>query len=139
MARSTRSQKQRVVRGKHGPVGIGGAYPRLVELAVDLAAVVLEDPRELTSLRRVLQQHDPTDDFFDVGVREGDLDGKASLELLQLLGGLQGGLAGGDEQQPPLKARGAGLDHVLDAQGAVGVVPEVLLQLVEHEQGTRRL
>lgn len=55
-------------------------------------------PEACHLVRGLAEDHLP-DDLVHVGVREGDSHREAALELAELRGGLQGGLAGGDEEE----------------------------------------
>ena len=88
---------------------------------------------------RLLAQYDLADDGLDVVV--GQLDGEREPvdELLQCGRGREGALAGGDEEHPALEPRRAALHDVLHAQRLVVVVADVLLHLIEDDEGERQL
>jgi hypothetical protein len=101
----------------------------------DFAQVGLHDLLDGRLGFRLLGQNDLTNDRIDIGIGEFHADGETALELFQVAGAGDGGLTGADEEQFAADVFAAGFDHLLDVDGALAVFADVLLNLVEHDQG----
>ena len=133
-------RQQRVVGDEVRLVGrLRGAKLRAAEVPVDLAADRVERRLERRDVLGLLAEHDLAHDRLDVLVGQRDLHREAVGQLLQRGRRRQRALAGGDEQHLALEARRAALDDVLDGERLLVVVADVLLHLVEHDQGERQL
>ena len=87
---------------------------------------------------RVLAQHDLAHHGLDVLALQLHLHGESVLEPGEHLVGRQRRLAGRNNQQPALELLGEALDQVLHLQQQLNVFADVLLQLVDDQQGQRR-
>ena len=88
---------------------------------------------------RLLAQHDLADDGLDVGVGQRDRHGEPVDELLKRRVRCERRLPGGDDEHLAPEPRRAALDEVLDVLRLRVVVVDVLLHLVEHDEGERQL
>ena len=127
-------RQQRVVGRQHLVVFARRADFRLGQLSPDLSTAGAERRLYLAQLIGCLAQHDLARDRLHIGVRQFDGDGEAPLQPLEQRGAVQGRLPGAHEQYPAGKALAAGLRQLLHRVAAIGIVADVLLHLVQHDQ-----
>ena len=112
---------------------------RAAQVPSDLPAHLREGVLELGAVDGVLAKHDLSHDRLDVAALQLDLHREAVLEAGQHLVGRQRRLAGGDHEEPALELARESLDDVLHLQQELDVIAEVLLHLVDDEQGQREV
>ena len=110
---------------------------RALELARNLAAVLLQEVLHRRDRRGLLLQEHLADDGLDVLVGELDADGVAVGQLLQLGRRGERALARGDDEHVAVELLRKRFGHFGDERRAVVGVADVLLHLVEDEQRAR--
>ena len=106
-------------------------------MAVDLPRIRLQHRLNVVHPIRTLGQNDSSDHRLDVVIRELDVDREPPLKTLQRRGAGERRLSGAHEEEPVAEPLAARFDDLLDDVGAAGVVPDVLLHLVEDDDGAR--
>ena len=128
-------RQQRVVGRQNGRVLAAGCDPGAVQLAVDFAGVGVQHGADVGDAVFALGQHHAADDGLHVVVRELHVDGEAALQPLQAWRGGECGLAGAEEEQAVAEPFAARFGHFLHHVGALGVLADVLLHLVQDDDG----
>ena len=136
---ATADRQQRIVRGQH--VFILGDMLQLgaAQMARDFAQIVAPDMLHLGLCRGLLGQDDLAGDVLDVPVAQHHLHRKTPHQALQVGHAGQRRLAGAHEEQLAVEVLGQGLGDLLHLEGFFCVGADVLLDLVEHDQGQREL
>ena len=132
-------RQQWVVGHEIGLVGRLGSELGAAEVLVDLAAHRVEGRLEDGYVFGLLAEHDLTDDGLHVGGAQPDLDGKAIEELLKSRASTELVLTCCNDEKLTLIAVTAALHEQLHVHGLGVVVVDVLLHLVEHDEGERQL
>ena len=131
-------RQQRVVVDQNLLILGARADPAAGQVAADFPRVRLQGRADRGNPILALGQHHAPDHRLDVGIGQLHVDREAALQAVQRRGAGQRRLTGADEQQAVAEPLAARLDHLLDDVGAVGVLADVLLHLVENDRRRRQ-
>ena len=124
-----------IVLGKMGNVLLAVANGRARQMPGDFAQVGLHDLLDGRFGFRLFRQNDLANDCIDVGIGEFHADGEATFEFFQVAGTAHGCLTSTDEQEFAADVFAASFHRLLDVDGALAVFADVLLHLIEHDEG----
>ena len=108
------------------------------QMPVDLTGVHFEHRPDRTCTVGTLGENDPPSNRFHVVVRQLHVEGEPALQSLQGRGAGQRRLPRAHEEQAVAESLAAGFHDLLHDVGAVRVVADVLLYLVEGDEGARQ-
>ena len=136
---ATPDRQDGVILRKPGDVVLTMTQGRAGQMPGDLAEVGLHDLLDRRGGLGLLGQNHLADDGVDVGIGKLDADREAAFKLLEVGGAGHGGLAGTDEQQLAANTLADGLDGFLDVDRTLAIAADILLHLIQHDQGQRQL
>ena len=133
------NRQQWVVLDQNRLVLATGSDPGTHQLAIEFPSVGFQRRFDVADAVRALRQNDPPGDHFDVVVREFDIDREPALETLKRRRAGECGLPGAQEEQAITKPFAARLNDLLNHIGTAGVIADILLHLVEDDDGARHV
>ena len=137
--KATTHRQDGIVLGEKGRVLLPVSQRRARQVPGNLAEIGLHDLFDGLRGFRFFGENHLADHRVHIGVGELHAHGEAAFQPPQIAGPGHGGLTGADEQQTAAKVLAAGFHEFLHLVGASAVSADVLLHLVQHDQGQREL